>query len=88
MLSHPTFKVNYIPELRLHSVASQYMEKCLGMLLKAIEVINKNDELEKRTANTDCEANDEREFDVNKLITVLFSKCHYTAKTTLENTSV
>lgn len=46
MLSHPTFKLNHIPELRLSSSASEYLHKCLGMLLKAIEIIKENEERE------------------------------------------
>lgn len=53
MISHPTFKVNHIYELRMSTSASEYLEKCLGMLLKAIELIVKSEEREKPTANTD-----------------------------------
>lgn len=52
MISHPTFKVNHIYELRVGTSAAEYFDKCLGMLLKAIELINKSEERENLTANT------------------------------------
>lgn len=45
MLTHPGFKINFIPELRNSSLAIEYITKCKGMLLKAIEAIDVEEEL-------------------------------------------
>ncbi|XP_055307105.1 uncharacterized protein LOC129571338 isoform X2 [Sitodiplosis mosellana] len=44
MLSHPSFKMNYIREIRENSSASHYLHKCMGILLKAIEAIDQEEE--------------------------------------------
>lgn len=45
MLTHPGFKLNFIPELKNSSSAIEYIAKCKGMLLKAIEAIDAEEEL-------------------------------------------
>lgn len=44
MLSHPGFKINFIPEMKKHSTAIEYLTKCKGMMLKAIESIDLEEE--------------------------------------------
>lgn len=56
MMSHPFFKINFIPELRNNSSALEYVAKCKGMLLKAIEIIDL-EEQQKESFISDPEPN-------------------------------
>lgn len=47
MLSHPLFKINFIPDLRNTATALEYIGKCKGMMLKAIEIIDMDEEQRK-----------------------------------------
>ncbi|XP_055306361.1 uncharacterized protein LOC129570688 [Sitodiplosis mosellana] len=65
MLSHPLFKLNFLPMLKTkeRSTALEYIAKCKGMLLKAIEDIDceQNNNQTAQSSNSD-------EFDVASLL--------------------
>lgn len=51
MLTHPGFKIHFIPEMKKPTSALEYITKCKGMLLKAIESIDLEEELSNKNVS-------------------------------------